>query len=121
MAQDKDTRLVWSSDPHLNKKCPKCKELVSECTCVGDADATQPFTAVLRIEKSGRGGKTATVVDRLPRNEAFLKELTTALKKSCGSGGTHRMESDRGVIEIQGEKKEQVRAALEKRGIRSKG
>jgi translation initiation factor 1 len=118
----KDTRLVYSTDPALNKKCEKCKELVSECTCEKEVDPKgYKFVAVLRIEKQGRGGKTVTVIDRLPKNELFLKDLTTKLKKKCGSGGTYLMDGRDGVIEIQGDKRELVRAALAKEGINSKG
>jgi translation initiation factor 1 len=119
---NKDGRLVYSTDPTLNQKCPKCKELTSECTCVAEADPKgYKFVAVLRIEKQGRGGKTVTVIDRLPKNELFLKNLTTTLKKKCGSGGTFLMDGRDGVIEIQGDKREIIRAALLKEGIQSKG
>lgn len=118
----KDTRLVYSTDPALNQKCPKCKELVSECTCAPEVDPKgYKFVAILRIEKQGRGGKTVTVIDRLPKNELFLKNLTTTLKKKCGSGGTYLMDGKDGVIEIQGDKREIIRAALTKEGIQSKG
>jgi len=118
----KDTRLVYSTDPALNKKCPKCKELVSECTCEAEVDPKgYKFVAVLRIEKQGRGGKTVTVIDRLPKNELFLKNLTTTLKKKCGSGGTYLMDGRDGIIEIQGDKREIVKATLLKEGIQSKG
>ena len=117
-----DTRLVYSTDPKLNQKCPKCKEVLSECTCEKEADPkASNFMAVLRIEKQGRGGKTVTVIDQLPKNEFFLKNLTTMLKKKCGSGGTYLMTGKEGVIEIQGDMRELVRAALQKEGIRSKG
>ena len=122
MATDKDTRLVYSTDPKLNEKCPKCRELKSECTCAPEVDAkSYKFVAVLRIEKQGRGGKTVTVIDRLPKSELFLKDLTTKLKKKCGSGGTYLMDGKDGVIEIQGDKRDLIRAALEKEGIQSKG
>ena len=35
-----------------------------------------------QMEKKGRGGKTVTVVDNLPNNAAFLKELCQDLKRS---------------------------------------
>jgi len=118
----KDTRLVYSTDPALNRKCPKCKELESECTCVQEVDPkAYKFVAVLRIEKTGRGGKIVTVIDQLPKNEVFLKNLTTTLKKKCGSGGTYLMGGKEGVIEIQGDKRDMVRLVLEKEGIKSKG
>ena len=122
MVNQKSTRLVYSTDPELNRKCPKCKEVVSECTCVPDVDPkSYKFVAMLRIEKQGRGGKSVTVIDRLPKNEVFLKELTQKLKKKCGSGGTYLMDGKDGVIEIQGEKKELVKELLAKEGISSKG
>lgn len=122
MKTNPDLRLVYSTDPKLNQKCNKCKELVSECSCEADVDVgVRKFTAVLRIEKGGRSGKTVTVIDRLPKNEAFLKELTTKLKKKCGSGGTHLMDGVHGVVEIQGDKRESVRECLKKEGIACKG
>ena len=118
----KTTRLVYSSDPELNKKCTKCKEVVSECTCVPEVDPkSYKFIAIMRMEKQGRGGKTVTVIDQLPKNEIFLKDLTTKLKKKCGSGGTYLMDGAQGVIEIQGDKREIIRSILLKEGIKSKG
>ena len=117
-----DTRLVYSTDPALNKKCQKCKELISECTCLAEVDVkSYKFVAVLRMEKAGRNGKTVTVIDQLPKNELFLKKLTTLLKKKCGSGGTYLLDGKEGVIEIQGDKREIIRKALEGEGIKSKG
>ena len=127
MGADTNHRLVYSTDPALNIKCSKCKELKSECTCEPQAPMPEAgakgykFVAVLRIEKQARGGKTVTVIDRLPKNEFFLKDLTTTLKKKCGSGGTFIMSGRDGVIEIQGDKREVIRKLLESKGIASKG
>jgi translation initiation factor 1 len=75
------------------------------------------ITVRIRIEKAGRKGKTVTVVESLPRNPAFLKDLAGELKRSCGSGGkagaTH--------IEIQGDHREKIRADLRARGWIVKG
>lgn len=118
----KDTRLVYSTDPALNIKCPKCKELQSECTCEAEVDLKNfKFIALLRLEKQSRGGKTVTVIDRLPKSELFLKNLTTLLKKKCGAGGTYLTDGKDGVIEIQGDKREMIRKVLTAEGINSKG
>lgn len=118
----KNTRLVYSTDPETNKKCPKCKELLTECTCAPEVEAKNyKFVAVLRIEKSGRGGKTVTVIDQLPKQELFLRELAADLKKKCGTGGTYLTDRKEGVIEIQGDKRDLVRSLLAKRGIKTKG
>ncbi len=118
----KDTRLVYSTDPKLNQKCTRCREVLSECTCPPEVDPkAYKFVAVLRMEKQGRGGKTVTVIDRLPKNETFLKNLTTLLKKKCGAGGTFSLAGKDGVIEIQGDKRDLIRELLAKEGITSKG
>lgn len=122
MGGSDSTKLVYSTDPALNVKCPKCGELKLNCVCVPDEDVSgYKFVAILRIEKSGRAGKTVTVVDGLPKNGIFLKELTAELKKKCGSGGTFLMDRKEGVIEIQGDKRDLIRAALAKKGIKHKG
>ena len=75
------------------------------------------IVARLRIEKAGRKGKTVTVVEGLPRNRAFLKELAAELKRTCGSGGkageTH--------IEVQGDHREKIRDLLRSKGWTVKG
>lgn len=82
---------------------------------------SRKFIAVLRIETSGRRGKTVTVIDGLPKLEAFLKDFTRLLKNRCGSGGTYLMDGKEGKIEIQGDKREQIRRVLAAEGILVKG
>jgi translation initiation factor 1 len=69
------------------------------------------------MEKKGRGGKTVTVVDGLPNNAAFLKELCSELKRACGTGGAV---AD-ALIELQGDLRDRVRDVLEKKGYLVKG
>jgi translation initiation factor 1 len=117
-----DSKLVYSTDPKLNEKCPRCREVLSECTCPPKADVhPSRFVAALRIEKQGRGGKVVTAIDGLPKESLFLKDLTKELKNRCGAGGTFRMEGRDGRIEIQGDKRDAVRALLAAKGIRTKG
>ena len=75
------------------------------------------IVAKLRMEKKGRGGKTVTVVDGLPNNAAFLKELCQELKRACGTGGA----VDEGAIELQGDLRDRVRECLVKKGLVVKG
>lgn len=116
-----DYKLVYSTDPLVNRRCPQCKELVSVCTCAAKATLPDVVSAVLRLEKKGRGGKTVTVIAKLPRVEEFLKELCQHLKKRCGSGGTWHIDDNSGTVEIQGDKLQEVRTALTARGIKHKG
>ena len=62
-----------------------------------------------------------TVLDRLPRNLKYLKDLATELKKKCGTGGTFKMDAEGGQIEIQGDRRETIRDLLGKKGIPFKG
>lgn len=71
----------------------------------------------MRLEKAGRGGKSVTVVYDLPRNEAFLKELCSDLKRACGTGGAVRDDT----VEIQGDLRERVRDVFRQKGYAIKG
>ena len=75
------------------------------------------MTAKLRIEKKGRGGKTVTIVDGLPRNPSFLEDLAHALKRACGTGGAVR----EGSLELQGDVRERLRDLLARKGFVIKG
>lgn len=116
----KNTRLVYSTDPKDNQKCEKCKELLSECECTPE-EAVGKYTPIFSIEKNGRGGKIVTVIQGLPKNESFLKDLCTQLKKKCGSGGTSFIGDKSGIVEIQGEKREAIKEFFTKQGIKFKG
>ena len=69
------------------------------------------------MEKKGRGGKTVTVVDGLPDNAAFLKELSQELKRLCGTGGAVA----ESTVELQGDLRDRVREYLVKKGWTVKG
>ncbi|NNE69195.1 MAG: stress response translation initiation inhibitor YciH [Rhodothermales bacterium] len=59
-------------------------------------------------ETKGRRGKGVTVVTGVPLRGDALKQLGKTLKQQCGSGGTVKD----GVIEIQGDHRDKVVAAL---------
>lgn len=79
------------------------------------------FTAVLRLEKNGRGGKTVTIIEKLPKNETYVKQLCREIKARCATGGTHRLSSDQALIEIQGDKLDLVKKILTQKSIKFKG
>ncbi|MGE4130493.1 MAG: translation initiation factor [Bdellovibrionales bacterium] len=120
MSSDKNKRLVWSDDP-------KDKAKISESDKQPDQQAPLEFVAshkwvaVFRIEKGGRGGKIVTVIDQLPMHETFLSLLCKELKAKCGSGGTFRLAKGAGLIEIQGDKRDQIKAIFTQKGYRYKG
>jgi translation initiation factor 1 len=111
--------LVYSTG--VGSICPGCGWPARDCKC---SSQRQPNEAVpsrvvakLRMEKSGRGGKTVTVVYDLPNNAVFLKELCSELKRACGTGGA--VSGD--TIELQGDLRERLRELLMKKGYLVKG
>ena len=118
MADGSKARLVYSTG--VGRRCPTCGWPAADCKCSQNA-ATESvptrIVAKLRMEKKGRGGKTVTVVDNLPNNAAFLKDLCQDLKRACGTGGT----VVDGAIELQGDLRDRVRARLADKGMAVKG
>ena len=85
-----NARLVYSTG--TAGKCPGCGWPQRDCVCSSRRAGKEPLpariVAKLRVEKTGRGGKTVTVVYGLPHNTEFLRELSQELKRACGTGGT---------------------------------
>jgi translation initiation factor 1 len=71
----------------------------------------------MRLEKAGRGGKTVTVIDGVPRNASFAAALAQELKRSCGTGGALRD----GAVELQGDLRDRARELLTRKGYIVKG
>ena len=117
MATRPRARTVYSTES--GRPCPRCGWPVPQCRCAAKLDQPLPdrIVARLSIEKARRGGKTVTVVDGLPRNEAFLAALARELKRACGSGGTV---AD-GRVEIQGDQRDALRPLLAAKGWTVKG
>ena len=119
MSLKNNARLVYSTG--TSGTCPVCGWPQRDCKCSSTRAAADPVptrvVAKLRVEKQGRGGKTVTVVFGLPRNEAFLKGLSQALKRACGTGGTVIEDG----VELQGDLRERVRDVLVQRGYVVKG
>jgi translation initiation factor 1 len=66
-------------------------------------------------EKSGRGGKTVTVVKNFVGiGQPEKEQLAKAMQRACGCGGTVKD----GRIEIQGDKREEVAKILREAGFR---
>jgi translation initiation factor 1 len=112
-------RTVYSTG--IGKICPGCGWPANDCKCSStrhvEESVPQRIVAKLRMEKTGRGGKTVTVVYDLPNNTAFLKELAQDLKRACGTGGAVA----ENTIELQGDLRPRVREFLQKKGFTVKG
>lgn len=118
---NKDRVLVYSTDPRdqalLSGEAEKNKQITEQKSLYDQ----KKFVVVFRLETQSRGGKTVTVLDKLPAYEPFIKELTKELKVKCGVGGSYRIENAFGLIEIQGDKRDSIKKILDVKQIKYKG
>lgn len=101
--------FVYPKDESGNPLCPKCKKLIAQCDCPSfepPKPKAPPIKPSFRLDRSGRNGKVVTLINALPRNEQYLKDLAKTLKVKTGSGGKHFMDEKGGGIELQGDHKE---------------
>jgi translation initiation factor 1 len=73
-------------------------------------------TARIARDRKRRRGKTVTVISGLRHDDATLEALLRTLKQQLGTGGTLKD----GEIEIQGDHRERVAAALSALGYKVK-
>ena len=76
--------------------------------------AKGPARAVVRLERKGRGGKEATIVEKLDLRPDDLARWLKELKQALGCGGA--VEGD--ALALQGDLRERVKRLLEERGVR---
>ena len=93
-------RLVYSTD----NSAPKV---------VGDKVSPNTSDGIIRIrrESKKRAGRVVCVVEGLAAEQ--IKPTCKELKSKCGTGGTVKG----GVIEIQGDHRDQIRELLESKGL----
>ena len=104
-----DSKTVWSSeDGDLRKK--------DEKPAIVNSLPPQQQVIYLHRESKGRGGKGVTLIKGLVLSEGELSALVKKIKQACGTGGTVKD----GVIEIQGEHRENISDTLRKLGYKVK-
>jgi translation initiation factor 1 len=72
-----------------------------------------PARAVVRIERKGRGGKEATVVEKLGLPPQALEAWLAEARRALGCGGA----VEDGALVLQGDQRERVARWLEARGV----
>ena len=105
--------LVYSTDS--GRLCPGCGERPEKCSCKkGQKAGAVPTDGVVRISRQtkGRKGAGVSLITGLALGPSELKELARTLKQQCGTGGTIKD----GVIEIQGDHRQQLLELLKKAG-----
>ncbi|MBY5926697.1 MULTISPECIES: translation initiation factor Sui1 [unclassified Halomonas] len=110
--------LVYSTEH--GDICPQCRAPKEACRCdeIADQARLEELDGIVRIrrETSGRKGKGVTTISGVPLAEKELKALAKELKKRCGTGGALKD----GIIEIQGDHRQVLKEALEKKGFKVK-
>ncbi len=109
--RDGNSRLVYSSD---NQICKKCGKPHADCRCQ-QKPAAGSGDGIVRVgrETKGRKGKGVSLVTGVPLEGEALAQLARRLKAKCGSGGIVK----NGVIEIQGDHRDRLMAELTKEGF----
>ncbi len=71
----------------------------------------------IKLDKSGRRGKTVTMITGIQHNPQVIEKLEKQLKQKCGAGGT----SYGKTIEIQGNHVDKVKDFLKNEGFEVRG
>ena len=102
---NKDSRLVYSTETGRIKQhsYPSPQIQTDGIICI-------------RRETKGRKGKGVTTVSGFDHDANKLKSIAKQLKKFCSTGGTVKD----GVIEIQGDHRDQLKQQLDKMGYQVK-
>ena len=118
---DENSKLVYSTEqtiPRLPRSLRNDKKAKDEPVGKVLHTSLRPSQqkATVRLDRKGRGGKSVTVIEglRIPQKEreALLKQL----KAKLGTGGTVKDS----CLEIQGDHRDGLMAALEKLGYSTK-
>jgi translation initiation factor 1 len=114
-----DSRLVYSTE--TGPICPKCKCPQAKCACKKGRSTSayrDPGDGTIRIQREtkGRKGKAVTAIYGFQEADSDLKKIASTLKNRCGTGGSVKG----GVIIIQGDHRETLKAELTKQGYRVK-
>lgn len=102
---------VYSTE--LGRVCPDCGRAKNNCSCTQDTLPTGDGIVRIQRETKGRKGKGVTLVSGVLLAPAELKKLAKDLKQKCGVGGSVK----EGIIEIQGDVRDQLFDELKKRGF----
>jgi translation initiation factor 1 len=108
--------LVYSTDS--GRMCPGCRQPAAGCVCAALAKTAPAGDGTVRVgcETKGRGGKAVTTVRGLDLAPDALVALGKRLRTACGAGGAVKD----GTLEIQGDHRDRVIAALQAEGLRVK-
>lgn len=105
-----DWKDALASLSGLPEGSPDSEELTTQTT------AKTMTTLHIVVEKKGRGGKVATIVEGFECSDDEVDEIARDLRKRLGTGGSARG----GEILIQGDRRDDVAAILRSKGFKVK-
>jgi translation initiation factor 1 len=97
----------------VGRTCPECGKASDQCVCTNDWMPEGDGIVRIQRETKGRKGKGVTLVKGVLLAPAELKKLAKELKQKCGVGGAVKD----GVIEIQGDARDQLFTEMQQRGF----
>jgi translation initiation factor 1 len=105
---------VYSTE--VGRVCPSCGKAKNQCVCTADAMPKGDGIVRIQRETKGRKGKGVTLIMGVLLAPDELKKLAKELKQKCGVGGAVK----EGVIEIQGDVRDQLFEEMKQRGFKVK-
>lgn len=119
--RDENSRLVYSTEetiprlPRSLRNDEKAKDNPDEKVLHTNLRPSQQ-KATVRLDRKGRGGKSVTVIEGLQIPQQEREALLKRLKAKLGTGGTVKDT----CLELQGDHRDALMAALEKLGYPTK-
>ena len=119
--RDENSRLVYSTEetiprlPRSLRNDEKAKDNPDEKVLHTNVRPSQQ-KATVRLDRKGRGGKSVTVIEGLQIPQKEREALLKRLKAKLGTGGTVKDT----CLELQGDHRDALMAALEKLGYPTK-
>ena len=110
-SQTVNTGSVYSTE--LGRTCSNCGKAKDKCVCKNESMPEGDGVVRIQRETKGRKGKGVTLITGVLLAPAELKKLAKELKQKCGVGGAVKD----GIIEIQGDVRDQMFAEMKQRGF----
>lgn len=106
-----NTGSVYSTEQ--GRTCPSCGKAKGQCDCSNESMPEGDGIVRIQRETKGRKGKGVTLISGVLLAPAELKKLAKELKQKCGVGGAVKD----GIIEIQGDVRDQLFEEMKQRGF----
>ena len=113
---DEKSKLVYSTDKDISPKEWRAQKIVKPELNPAQQKSPAGRNVIVRLERKQRGGKSVTVIEGLRMSDNDREALLRQLKTALGTGGTLRDAS----LEIQGDRRDALIAALTKMGYSPK-